>query len=431
MDLAMVNSLAELRKWSLLNHVDHKVVYIIGALVFFSFIIISITKKLKIPKVVGYVIVGIVFSVSTIERLPFLSQHAKEWYAYLINSFSYVIVLTVSFISFKIGTELSIDVLKKLEVEFALIVFLETIGAFTLVTGSMLLLDQPLFLALVLGAIACATAPAATVMVLKEFKSHGELTATLLVVLALDETLAVIIFSFVEPIALAKGAEHMHLTWSNGFLIPLIKVLGTIALGLTIGYFSQKAMVNYHSKVRKVLLLLTTVFGASAIALFFHTSPLIANLSVGFAYRNFCKKHLGIAKDMHTITIPLYAIFFILAGMQIQFANITSVSFLIIAFTYLVTRAVGKLGGSYLGAKLSGAPQKVQKYIGLGLLPQIGVAIDLAYKVERDFAHLAGEKAKLGMLVFNILLFTAAITEILGPLGTEYGLNKAGEMKGF
>ncbi|MBM7557402.1 cation:proton antiporter [Halanaerobacter jeridensis] len=431
MDLTTVNSLADLRKWSLLNHVDHKVVYVIGVLVFFSFIIISITKKLKIPKVVGYVLVGILFSVSTVNRVPFLSGQAKEWYAYLINSFSYVTVLTVSFISFKIGTELSIEVLKKLEVEFALIVFLESIGSFALVTGSMLLLEQPLFLALVLGAIACATAPAATVMVLKEYKAHGELTATLLVVLALDEALAVIIFSFAEPIALTCGAEHMSLTFTNGFLIPLIKVLGAISLGLLAGYFSQKAMVDYHSKVKKVLLLLTTVFGVSAIAIFFHASPLIANLSVGFAYRNFCKRHLGIAEHMDTITIPLYAIFFILAGMQIKIASITSVSFLIIAVTYFVARTIGKLGGSYLGAKLSGAPKKVEKYIGLGLLPQIGVAIDLAYKVERDFAHLAGEKAKLGMLVFNILLFTAAITEILGPLATEYGLNQAGEMKEF
>ena len=431
MDLSMVDSLAELRKWSLLNHVDHKIIYIIGALVFFSFIIISLTKKLKIPKVVGYVLVGILLSVSTINKLPFLSQQVKEWYAYLINSFSYVTVLTVSFISFKIGTELSLDVLKKLEVEFALIVFLETVGAFSLVTGSMLLLDQPLFLALVLGAIACATAPAATVMVLKEYKSHGELTATLLVVLALDETLAVIIFSFVEPIALASGAENMSLGWHNAFLIPLFKVLGAIILGLVIGYYSQQAMVSYHSKVRKVLLLLATVFGASAIAIFFGASPLIANLSVGFAYRNFCQKHIGISEQMGTITIPLYAIFFILAGMQIKIANITTPSFLILAITYVITRAVGKIGGSYLGAKLSQAPKKVEKYIGLGLLPQIGVAIDLAYKVERDFAHLSGEKAKLGMLVFNILLFTAAITEILGPLGTEYALNKSGEMNNF
>ena len=429
MSLEMVNSLAELRQWSVLNHVDHKVVYIIGALVFFSFIVISITKKLKIPKVVGYVLIGILFSVSTIKRIPFLPAQAKEWYAYLINSFSYVTVLTVSFISFKIGTELSLEVLKKLELEFALIVFLESLGAFGLVTGSMLLLDQPLFLALVLGAIACATAPAATVMVLKEYKAHGELSATLLVVLALDEALALIIFSFAEPIALTCGSEHMSLTWMNGLFIPLVKVLGSISLGLVIGYFSQKGMIAYHSKVRKVLLLLTTVFGASALAILFDGSPLIANLAVGFAYRNFCKRHLGIAKDMDTITIPLYAIFFILAGTQIRITSITSRGFLIIALTYAVTRIIGKLSGAYLGAKLSDAPKKVQKYIGLGLLPQIGVAIDLAYKVERDFIHLAGEKAKLGMLVFNILLFTAAITEILGPLATEYALSKSGEMK--
>ncbi|GAB6098340.1 cation:proton antiporter [Halanaerocella petrolearia] len=429
MDLKAVETLHELQKWSMLNHLEHKIIYIIGALVVVSFLMISITKKLKIPSIVGYIFIGILFSSSLIQDLPFLTAIQKEWYSYLIDSFSYVTVLAVSFISFTIGSELSISVLKKLELEFALIVLLESLGAFSLVTISMLLLGEPLFIALILGAIASATAPAATVLVIKEYKPKGELAATLLVVLAIDEALALIIFSFAEPIALTLVSPTASLSIFNTFFIPLGKIIGAVILGLNIGYFSQKLMgVHYYNKTRKVLLLLATVFGVSATALALNFSPLIANLSVGFAYRNFSKKHLGIAEHMDTLTIPLYAIFFILAGTHIRFDNITSSSFLMVALVYAIARIIGKVGGASLGAWLSEAPKKVTKYIGVGLLPQIGVAIDLTYKVQSDFIHFSVNNEKVGVLIFNILLFTTAITEIVGPLLTEYVFIKAGEV---
>ncbi|GAB6138529.1 cation:proton antiporter [Halanaerobaculum tunisiense] len=429
MSLEAVSTLQDLQQWSMLNHLSHKTIYIIGSLIVVSFLVIAITKKLKIPSVVGYIFIGILFSDNLIYNLPFLSTLQKEWYTYLIDSFNYVTILAVSFISFTIGSELSIRVLKKLELEFALIVILESLGAFSLVTISMLLVEQPLFIALLLGAIASATAPAATVLVIKEYKARGEFAATLLMILAIDEALALIIFSFAEPIALISVADELQFSFFTAICIPTFKILGAILLGLNVGYLSQKLM-NYYSgkKTRKILLLLSTIVGISAISLALDFSPLIANLSVGFAYRNFSRKYLGVAKHMDTLTIPLYAIFFILAGTHIQFNQITSQSFLVLALVYALARIIGKVGGASLGGWLSNAPPKVTKYIGVGLLPQVGVAIDLAYTVQRDFINFSVHGSQVGMLVFNILLFTTAVTEIVGPLLTEYALIQTEEI---
>ncbi len=423
--------LVDLNKWMMLQHRDHRIIYIIGLLVISSFIVHNVTKKLKIPSVVGYVLIGVLFSASILEKIPFLSANFIAWYSYLINSFSYFTILAVSFISFTIGTSLSIKVLQRLELEFTMIVLLESIGAFILVTLSVLALGKPLYLALILGAIATATAPAATVLVLKEYGTKGELSATLMVVLALDETMALIIFSFVKPIARFIILKVPDLTLTGLFLIPLGKILGAIVIGLIIGYLSQLVMSNYFVKYDKILLILATVFGVSALTIFLDFSPLIANLTVGFAYRNFPRKNLNIAEDIETLTIPIYAIFFILAGTRIDIIHISSINFIILALTYTVARLIGKVGGATLGANISKSSTKVRKYIGTGLLPQIGVAIDLAYIIQREFIHLPGEASDIYILIFNIILLTSLFTEIVGPLATEYALSKAGEIRRY
>jgi len=250
-----------------------------------------------------------------------------------------------------------------------------------------------------------------------------------MVVLALDEALALIIFTFMEPFALTTATSGAEISFVGIFLLPLFKILSAIIIGVITGYISQRMMASCTSESRKVLLILATIFGSSALAIFLHISPLITNIAVGFAYRNFAVKRLEIAEKIDILTVPLFAAFFILAGTKIQISSLLNLKFLIIAVIYTVARITGKLGGSYLGAKISSAPSEVQKYLGFGLLPQIGVAIDLAFIIQRDFIHLPGEASHVSMLILNIILFTSFITEIIGPLTTEYGLIKAGEIK--
>lgn len=423
------HNLPDIQNWMMVHHKSYKVIFILGSLLLFIFLVHTFTEKYRLPSVAGYVIIGTLFSASFVKHIPFFSTEFIEWYQYLINSFNFVTILAVSFISFTIGTSLSLKVLKKMETQFTLIILFESIGAFLLVTLSMLYIGKPLYLAILLGAFATATAPAATLLILREYGVQGEFAATLMIVLALDEALALVIFSFVEPISLITVDPARNLNIINGFLIPAIRVISSASLGLLIGYLSQRYISFDHSKKQKVFLILLTVVGGSALSIALHISPLIYNLFVGFAFCNFAKRHIGVADLIETLTMPLYAIFFILAGTKIQITNIFSSSFMIVAVIYTIARLVGKIGGATVGAKLAKAPDSVQKYIGFGLMPQIGVALDLAYMVQRDFAHITTTEVDVAVIIFNIILFTSLFTEITGSAATEYALFKSGEIK--
>ncbi|WP_041606868.1 cation:proton antiporter [Halanaerobium praevalens] len=413
----------------LLNHKSHKLIYLLAILFLTAFIIKTITDKFRIPSVVGYILLGTIFSQSVVSNFAFLSKEFLAWYNYLLNTLNFITVLAVSFISFGIGTSLYIKILKQLELELTLIVIFESIGAFVLVTGAMLLLGKELFVAILFGTIATATAPAATVMVLKEYGIPGEFSATLMVVLALDEFLALLIFSFMEPLSYILASPELELTITNMLIEPFLKIAAAILLGLIIGYISQYLMVKCSSETRKILLILATILGTTASAVFLHISPLFANLTVGFVYRNVPQRRLNVSDKIDILTVPLLSTFFILAGTKIDISNLFHSSFLIIAVTYTFMRAMGKIGGSHLGAKLSSAPEHVEKYIGFGLIPQIGITIDLAFIIQKDFIHIQGDVANISMLILNVILLTSIFTEIFGSLATEYALIKSHETK--
>ena len=143
---------------------------------------------------------------------------------------------------------------------------------------------------------------------------------------------------------------------------------------------------------------------------------------MGFAVRNFAKKNLQISEYLDTLTIPLYAMFFILAGTEIKFTGLKP-DFSLITFTYIIARMIGKIGGASYAAYLVKAPKKIQKYVGFNLLPQSGVAIAMAYTIQNQFA------TDTSTLIFNVLLFTTAFTEVIGPLATKYSISKAGEIE--
>lgn len=425
----ILGSLNSLQHWMMLNHKSHKLIYLIAIVFLAAFIVKTITDKFRIPSVVGYILLGTIFSQSVIANISFLPKGFLAWYNYLLNTLNFITVLAVSFISFGIGTSLYIKILKKLEFELTLIVLFESIGAFVLVSGIMLLLGKDLFVAILFGTIATATAPAATVMVLKEYGIPGEFSATLMVVLALDEFFALLIFSFMEPLSYILASPELELTVHNMLIIPFIRVIAAILLGFVIGYISQHLMGYCQSENRKILLILATIIGASGLAVFLDISPLFANLTVGFVYRNIPKKRLNISDKIDILTVPLLAIFFILAGTKIDIGNLFNKSFLIIAAAYTLMRILGKVGGAHLGAKLSSAPEHVEEYIGLGLIPQIGITIDLAFIIQKDFIHIEGNVANISMLILNVILFTSIFTEIFGSLATEYALIKSDEMK--
>ncbi|MFW6035419.1 MAG: cation:proton antiporter [Halothermotrichaceae bacterium] len=423
----IVDQLKILQEWFLLNQAGNKMIYVVGILIFLALLLVLVSKKYRIPIVVGYVFLGILLSVDVIKALPFLTSTVKNWYIFSLDSFEYITDIALAFIAFTIGSELSLKIFKKVGKSIGYITILQGLGTFVVVTAAILAIGQPLYLALILGAIASATAPAATVMVLQEYKAKGVLTSMIMAVVGLDDALALILFSFIKPIALIQFKGTGDLSFTHMLADPLIEILGSILLGLTIGYISQKLITDFEDSTKKIMTVVSTIIGCLALSIAINLSPLITNMAVGFAFRNFARKNLGIGDYMDTLTTPLYAMFFILAGTEIRFSRIATAGFFLIAAVYFLSRFLGKIVGASLGAYIGKAPEKVKKYIGLGLLPQSGVAIAMAYTVQKEFVTATND---VGMLVFNVLLFTAALTEVFGPFATKYAIMQAGEAEG-
>ena len=425
MNTAASISAQEVEEWLVLNNIANKELYLISALLLFAFLIVLLTKKYRIPIVVGYVFLGILLSPDIVSILPVFDQELSKFYAFILANLDYVTQIALAFIAFTIGSELSIKTIKRLGKSIFYIAFFESFAAFIIVTGAVYMMGMPFFMALLFGAIASATAPAATVMVLKEYDAKGPLTSTIMAVVGLDDALALIIFSLVNPIAYSQYQGGGAIELKEVFFYPVIEILGAVIIGLAFGYLAQHLLTNFNEKTKKIMTIVTTIILSSSLSTFFGFSALIANMSVGFSVKNFAKKNLQISEYLDTLTVPLYALFFIIAGTEIRFSEMGSLSFLLIAFVYLTARIIGKVGGSTLAAKISDAPEVVKKYIGFGLLPQSGVAIALAYSVQKQYA----QDPEVGLLIFNTLLLTAALTEVFGPLLTKYAVINSGEAK--
>src|SRR6056297_1302779 len=361
-------SLEQMESWIVFNNIGNKSIYLMGVFLILGLFVVVLAKKYGVPIVVGYVFLGILLSPDLIKMLPFITEDISSWYTFVISNLDYVTEIALAFIAFTIGSELSIKTFKRLGKSIFYIVFFEAVGAFIMVTAAVYIIGKPLYMAMLFGAIASATAPAATVMVLREYNAEGPLTSTIMAVVGIDDAFALIIFSLINPIAYSQYQGGGTINLTEIITVPLIEIFGAIILGLFFGYITQYLLIKFSEKTRKILTIVTAITLSSALSIYFGFSALIANMSVGFAVRNFAKKNLEISEEMDTLTVPLYAMFFIIAGTEIRFSEMGSLSFLLIAFVYLIARIIGKVGGSTIAARLSGASEAVQKYIGFGLL---------------------------------------------------------------
>ena len=193
MDAEMLSQVYEYEEWFIEHQISNKEIFLISFFIVSALLIVLFAKKYNIPIVVGYVFLGILLSIEVINILPFLTLSQKVWYAYIINSFEYVTELALGFIAFTIGTELSLKLFKKLGKSITYIVIIQGLGAFFMVFIGVLLIGYEMYLALILGAIASATAPAATVMVIREYNAKGSVTSMIMAVVGLDDALALIL----------------------------------------------------------------------------------------------------------------------------------------------------------------------------------------------------------------------------------------------
>jgi len=388
-----------------------------------------LARKARVPTVTAYVIVGVVLGGS------FLGEQSQLRQDFLFNAdvlkdFSIVSELALGLIAFSIGAELELKRLRSLGKSIICITLLEACCAFAVVT-----LALGLWLgnghwsqALVLGAIASATAPAATVSVIRQYKAKGPLTDTILAVVGIDDAVALIIYEFAAVFAHFTYGELHGPLWLMAIL-PFAEVAAALGVGALCGLIALPLLNRSKAPETLMFASVTAIVFTVAVATVitqsmahFHCSPLLTVMAMSATLVNrepLLKQRVG--QTIRSFVPIFFAFFFILGGAHLNVLALRAVG--VVALIYLVARAAGKIGGASLGAWVGGAQPKVRRFIGYSLIPQVGVAVALAYAVELDF-H---EHKDLAMLAMNVLLFTTLITEIVGPLMTRYALVKSGE----
>lgn len=396
------------------------VIITLGLALFVGFFAKLLVNKFKIPDVTGYVALGVLSGFLVFKYFPGL-----------LDTLDIISDLALAIIAFIIGHELKRDVIRKLGKPIFFIVVGEALSAFILVCCALYFLNiLPLQSALLLGAIASATAPAATVFVIHQYKSQGPLTSTIMAVVGIDDAIALIIYVFAANLA---GNMFTGTKLSIGVIfLPFLSILSSIVFGIVSGaifHWLFRNVRNADKLTMGIVAFLLLVMGGAELM---HLSELLTVMVFSAFITNSSPALARRSGDLITHFTPiLLPLFFIFAGAHLDLSRIGSI--LIICIIYTVSRALGKIGGASFGAIIGQAPEVVKKYIGFGLIPQIGVAVALALAVKREFGDPNGiygqEGADMAIMIINVLLCTTIITELVGPLLTRYALIKSGEAK--
>jgi NhaP-type Na+/H+ or K+/H+ antiporter len=389
--------------------------FFIAVAIIFGFLAGRIAQRLKLPGVVGYLVAGLIFG-------PSLLNVFHEVFVEEMNIFA---SFALSLVAFIIGSEMRLSTLKEMGSGIGVITILESFGAFLLVTAGVYFLTGKLYLALVFGAMAPASAPAGTVAVLQECKAKGRLTNALYAVVGLDDGLAIMIFAIAVALArmLLMGGKL-----SVGSLLegPVLEIIGSIALGCAIGAVAGYFMQRLSSDDAILAISLGSILLCTGVAIYFDLSLILANLSLGMIHVNlYPAGNRRAYRAIEFLTLPVYIIFFFLAGAHLQIGLLPSMGLL--GLVYVLCRIGGLMGGAFLGGVLSKQSPVIRKYLGMGILCQAGVAIGLSLLAAGQFRPLGEAGRNLAVMVVNTIAATTIIFEIIGPIGTKIAITKAGE----
>ena len=376
-------------------------------------------QKLYIPQVVGCIMVGVFLG----DCFNLITPKTIE----VLKPFT---MFALGLIGFMIGSELRSDVFKKYGRQFFVILFSQGVGAFLLVSvGASAVawlvtrrLSTSISIGIVLGAIASATAPAATVNVLWEYKARGPLTAAVLAIVALDDALALLLYR-----AAATGARALMGTGQKSVLASTAVLFGEIVGAILLGFLAGVVLYFLLKFVRaddKILgfsiALLMLVVGVSMIP---DIDPILPAMTLGITMANLApRESKSTFRLVEKFSPPIYVSFFVLAGAHMEFSRLTSWWMAVMIAVYVLCRAGGKVAGSWFGAKRSGAPAVVRKYLGICLLPQAGVAIGLAILAGQQF------DTELSHIIIMVVMTATFLMEIVGPMLVKVGVKKAGEV---
>ena len=392
-----------------------------------------LAKKLGLPAVTAYLVAGILIGPYClgrlgIEGLGFVTHDS-------VTALSMFSEVALGFIAFSIGNEFRLSQLRETGKQATVVAIFQALMATVLVdlalVGLHFVLGEdklPLTACLILGAVATATAPAATLMVVRQYKAKGPVTDILLPVVALDDAVGLIVFaiSFGVCRAIAEGAFNLV-----GIIVePLIEIVASLALGALMGWVYTWCEQFFHSNSRRMSMSVTFVILTVALSMLeFHVggvtiafSSLLVCMMLGTVFCNICDYSAELMDRVDGWTTPLFVLFFVLSGAELELSVFSDVAVIGIGVVYILFRSLGKYLGAGISARATHCNHNICKYLGITLLPQAGVALGMSMKA-LEFGGMTGT------LVRNVTLFSVLIYELVGPLATKKALLAAGEIK--
>ncbi len=396
-----------------INLISQNVFIIASGLLILGFIFGRLAKLVKLPRVTGYIIAGILFGPSILKVFNEGSLHQLE----------FIPQLALGIIALVIGAGLSFSLIRRLGVRLILITVLQALGAFGLVLFLLLILKMPLGAALPLAAIATATAPAATVAIIREFRARGPFTETTLAVVALDDAIAIILFGLVMTLDL-KHLSTVGQAAMQSLSTSFMEILIALVIGVTLGLIAHFLLRTTKELSDSLIIAFGMVLLGVGIASMSHISALLTNMFLGLTFINISTKNENVVMHLEKFAPPIYCFFFVLAGAHLNLGVFTSAGKTLLAWgaVFVIARIIGKVAGAYIGGSLSKASSAVRKYLGLTLIPQAGVAIGLTLLIGPTSPYF-----EFKHIILNITLIAVAFNEILGPVCTKYALFKARE----
>lgn len=410
---------------------EFQILYSLALGLFAGLFMSRVVKPLKLPAVTGYLLAGILIGPYCLGALGatglFGSMESMESMASIVQD------VALGFIAFSIGSEFKLASLKKTGRQAAVVGVVQAIVAMLLVDGALIglhfLLGEerlPLSVAITLGAVATATAPAATLMVVKQYKAKGPLTNILLPVVALDDAVGLVCFAV--SIGVAQAVEGGGVGVISLLVNPLLEVILSLVLGAVIGAVFTFVENLFLSNSKRLCLSITFILLTIALAKMHFEfgevkigfSSLLVCMMLGTVFCNICDSCDELMAKTDKWSMPVLVLFFVISGAELEFSIFADWVVVLVGVVYIIFRSLGKYFGSFVSAKATKCAPQIVKYLGITLLPQAGVSIGMSLT--------AAKLLQNGGTVRNIVLFAVMIYELVGPMLTKIALTRAGDI---
>lgn len=378
----------------------------LGIILLAGFLSTRVTKKLRLPQVSGYILTGILIGPHLMGVIP----------AAVVNRMGFVSDIALAFIAFGVGRFFKKETLRQTGRAVLLITCLEALLAGVLVFCALYFaMGVEWDLALLLGAIATATAPASTVMTIHQYHAKGRFVDLLLQIVALDDVVCLLVFSGVSAVVTAAG-EGGAISFA-GVALPILYNLGAIILGAVFAVILWKILPPSRSQDNRLILALAMLLCLTGICAIFSVSPLLSCMVFGAVYINRTQDE-RLFEQISAFTPPVMSLFFVVSGMRLDLSILPA--FGLVGVVYFLVRIAGKYAGAYLGCRMTGQDEKTCRWLGGALVPQAGVAIGLASLAARMLPE------QIGNLLLTIILASSVLYELVGPVCAKISLVRSG-----